>query len=76
LAISRIRRVGSVAEQQVSSITIWGIGMVEFIVLAPATNQETIVSDKECGSAESLWRLLDDHIRDLTNVHKISAPKK
>ncbi len=48
----------------VASVTVWGTGMVEFIVLDLATNQEAIVSDTECESVESLWRLLDDHIRD------------
>jgi hypothetical protein len=53
------------ARTHVASITVWGTGMVEFIVLDSATNQEAIVSDKECDSAESLWLLLDDHVRDL-----------
>ena len=42
----------------VASMTVWGTGMVEFIVLDSASNQEVIVSDKECDSAESLRRLL------------------
>jgi hypothetical protein len=54
------------APTHVASITVWGTGMVEFIVLDSATNQESIVSDKECDSAESLWLLLDNHVRDLT----------
>ena len=49
----------------IASITVWGTGMVELIVLDSASNREVIVSDKECGSVESLWRLLDDHIREL-----------
>jgi len=53
------------ARTQLASITVWGTGMVEFIVLDAATNQEAVVSDKECDTAESLWRLLDDHVGDL-----------
>ena len=49
----------------VASMTVWGTGMVEFNVLDSASNREVIASDKECDSAESLWPLLDDYVREL-----------
>lgn len=50
----------------VASITVWGTGATEFIILDSATHQEAAVADRGYDSKESLWSLLDDCMRDLS----------
>jgi hypothetical protein len=43
-----------------ASVTVWGSGTLEFIVLELATQSEVVMSDREYGTAEELRSLLDD----------------
>jgi hypothetical protein len=48
------------APTHVASVTAWGTGTLEFIVLELATQSEVIMSDKEYGTADELRSLLDE----------------
>lgn len=43
-----------------ASLTVWGGGTVEFIVLNVVSQQETVMADYEFDTPEALRRLLDD----------------
>jgi hypothetical protein len=47
------------APTHVGSVTVWGGGTLEFIVLELATRSEVIMSDKEYRTAQELQSLLD-----------------
>ena len=47
-------------ESHVASVTVWGSGTLEFIVLELATQREVIMMDKEYRTARELLILLDD----------------
>lgn len=44
----------------VGSVTVWGGGTLEFIVLELATKNETLINDKEYDTPEELRQLLDE----------------
>lgn len=48
------------APTHVGSVTVWGGGTLEFIVLELATQTEVVMSDKEYQTAGELRRLLDE----------------
>jgi len=52
--------VGLEVSTHVASITAWGSGMLEFIVLELASKTEVIMSDNEYRTAEDLRKALDD----------------
>ena len=44
----------------VASITVWGTGTIEFILLNVSTQSEVVISDKEYSTAEELRSLLEE----------------
>ena len=56
----------------VASITVWGNGMVEFVVLDVVSLRDAVIWDRECTDADQLHSLLDQCSESLSELTRQS----